>query len=506
MRLFFCEKCGKRLDDRDLDSGAARDKKLKGVYCAECSVGVNTMVMQPISDADLRRPEPAKPPSDANLRRATPHAPQASHAPVARRRPAPHGAPGRPEREEKKGPPAGMTMIFVGVGVLGFALLFLFRSTSSSSSSPGKSAAASADERKSEPTARGAAKTESAALPKPPSPPPPVPISAKPPAVQKTADETPATSPPKTETGNPALERERAAQAAFDKVLAETDPKKDKAQAVERMQAFVDAYPESVVAARGRSLLAEWSKPEAPPPPEPPPAAKTEVAVAEPPAKTEEVPATPAPVASRPSTSSGTWETLHESQFTGPNLDPYWRSEGNADTKFAEGAWRVDTSKQVHGTFLANVNPLPLDRTYRLTVVAGYRGDAPKQQLMVACFRPGLARFTDHGMQNKVPMVAASLSANTLSLLRMHQLKPWSRENLMKDEPLKEGEHTIVFEIGPATTSLTVDGKARFSGPHGLQNLDEVKFQLLGIADTFPKGEEVWFRSVKLESASSASK
>lgn len=55
MRLFFCKKCGKRLDDRDLESGTARDKKLKGVFCTECSVGVHTMEMQTITMEDLRR-------------------------------------------------------------------------------------------------------------------------------------------------------------------------------------------------------------------------------------------------------------------------------------------------------------------------------------------------------------------------------------------------------------------------------------------------------------------
>lgn len=494
MRLFFCEKCGKRLDDRDLDSGAARDKKLKGVYCAECSVGVNTMAMQPISDADLHRADPAKPASDVNPRRAIPHVPHAPGTPVIRRRLAAHGAQARPEFETKKGASSGVAAILVGAGVLAFALLFLFRP---SSSAPGKTASASSDERKPESAAKNDAQPESAVVSRPPAPPP---VATKLPVVQKTAERAPAMPPPKTEPANPALEKERAAQAAFDKILAESDPKKDKAQAVERMQAFVDAYPESVVGARGRSLLAEWNRPDAPP------AEKSDVAAAVPAAKTAGEAPAPEPAVARPSAPGGAWETLHESQFTGPDLDPFWRADGNADARFAGGAWHVDTSRPINGKYLLSASGVRLDRAYRLTVVAGYRGDAPKQQLLVACFRSGNARFTAHGMQNRTPMVVVSLSANTLSFLRMHQQKAWSREDLMKDEALKEGEHTIVFEIGPETTSLAVDGKERFNGAHGLKNVEEVKFQLLGTADTFPRGEEVWFRSAKLESARPAGK
>ena len=42
-KFWFCESCGKRLDENDLREGEAKDKKLKGVFCRSCAVGVSTM-------------------------------------------------------------------------------------------------------------------------------------------------------------------------------------------------------------------------------------------------------------------------------------------------------------------------------------------------------------------------------------------------------------------------------------------------------------------------------
>jgi DNA-directed RNA polymerase subunit RPC12/RpoP len=42
-KFYFCETCGKRITDRQILEGLGRDKKLKGVYCKDCAVGVMTM-------------------------------------------------------------------------------------------------------------------------------------------------------------------------------------------------------------------------------------------------------------------------------------------------------------------------------------------------------------------------------------------------------------------------------------------------------------------------------
>lgn len=55
MKFYFCETCGKRLTENDVADGAARDKKLKGVYCRECAIGVTTMDTLPLSDEKARQ-------------------------------------------------------------------------------------------------------------------------------------------------------------------------------------------------------------------------------------------------------------------------------------------------------------------------------------------------------------------------------------------------------------------------------------------------------------------
>lgn len=54
MKFYFCEKCGKRVTDDDLEHGSARDKKLRGVFCKECAEGVLTMNELPLSNEEAR--------------------------------------------------------------------------------------------------------------------------------------------------------------------------------------------------------------------------------------------------------------------------------------------------------------------------------------------------------------------------------------------------------------------------------------------------------------------
>lgn len=55
MKFYFCEKCGTRLDERDIEAGKARDKKLKGVYCRGCAEGVMTMEYEGMTSEEARR-------------------------------------------------------------------------------------------------------------------------------------------------------------------------------------------------------------------------------------------------------------------------------------------------------------------------------------------------------------------------------------------------------------------------------------------------------------------
>ncbi len=68
MNFYFCETCGKRLTEDQIKEGAACDKKLRGVYCKACAVGVSTMDVLPLTPAEARKllekaaPPPSSPP------------------------------------------------------------------------------------------------------------------------------------------------------------------------------------------------------------------------------------------------------------------------------------------------------------------------------------------------------------------------------------------------------------------------------------------------------------
>src|SRR6185369_9691213 len=49
-KFYFCETCGKRITDKQILEGLGRDKKLKGVYCKDCAVGVMTMEFAALTD------------------------------------------------------------------------------------------------------------------------------------------------------------------------------------------------------------------------------------------------------------------------------------------------------------------------------------------------------------------------------------------------------------------------------------------------------------------------
>jgi hypothetical protein len=68
MKFFFCETCGKRITDADLDQGAAKDKKLKGVYCRECAVGISTIEFQALN---VEKPQVGAPVQKRSVQRTT---------------------------------------------------------------------------------------------------------------------------------------------------------------------------------------------------------------------------------------------------------------------------------------------------------------------------------------------------------------------------------------------------------------------------------------------------
>lgn len=55
MKFYFCERCGKRITDKDIAEGEGRNKKLRGVFCVECAVGVSTMDALPMDDGQAKQ-------------------------------------------------------------------------------------------------------------------------------------------------------------------------------------------------------------------------------------------------------------------------------------------------------------------------------------------------------------------------------------------------------------------------------------------------------------------
>lgn len=55
MKFYFCDKCGKRLTEKDIAEGLGKDKKLRGVFCSDCSEGVLTMDELPMDNDEARR-------------------------------------------------------------------------------------------------------------------------------------------------------------------------------------------------------------------------------------------------------------------------------------------------------------------------------------------------------------------------------------------------------------------------------------------------------------------
>ena len=118
MNFWFCETCGKRLTEQDLEAGKARDKKLKGVYCADCATGISTQEMAIVTDAQIdqhRAAEPEKISTAVKARRESVRRIEpATSGPISRT----HHKPAKPKRSAPVGwivATALMGGLFVGM-------------------------------------------------------------------------------------------------------------------------------------------------------------------------------------------------------------------------------------------------------------------------------------------------------------------------------------------------------------------------------------------------------
>jgi DNA-directed RNA polymerase subunit M/transcription elongation factor TFIIS len=78
-KFFFCETCGRRISDLEIENGSGRDKQAKGYYCKVCADGVMTVGFDAVRLAPEQRPTgpqlavaPKKAASSCSL---TPYAP-----------------------------------------------------------------------------------------------------------------------------------------------------------------------------------------------------------------------------------------------------------------------------------------------------------------------------------------------------------------------------------------------------------------------------------------------
>lgn len=137
MKFYFCEKCGQRLTEKDVEAGQARDKKLRGVFCSDCSQGVLTLETVPMNEAEAREVLAREgggsptPPLTKSLARA----PSSERMPAAARRAQPRG-----RAEEARHPALFIGGIVAGLGLM--VLLVLLLRGGSSQPAPSQTAGA----------------------------------------------------------------------------------------------------------------------------------------------------------------------------------------------------------------------------------------------------------------------------------------------------------------------------------------------------------------------------
>jgi len=241
MKFYFCETCGTRITDSQILEGLGRDKKLMGVFCKDCAVGVMTMEFEAISEADLRKPVRK---SGGNAIPVNKEFSAESKSPAKR----PESRPSKPVVHPHSAPRTGIKPLAIAMAVAG-ALAVAGTFVLTSGSQPRKNALK--EDRSNAPPNEVAAKSQAI---QPPPPSPPVFSSPAP----------------------PAYDAEDGAIAAFG-VLQRFDglAADDNAGRVERIDAFLAEHGNSVVSARARALRNQLTAKATIPPPSDPSSSST---------------------------------------------------------------------------------------------------------------------------------------------------------------------------------------------------------------------------------------
>jgi hypothetical protein len=284
VNFYFCETCGKRLTEVEIARGEGRDKKLNGIYCKQCAVGVMTLEMDPVDEQE---------PATAPVKRERPRS-AAGMPGVGRKGRPTTGGEVRPARTSSTTAPAvvdpsakrmQITIVVAGMVCVLAAVFFL----STKSSVPPST------------TEKPVAKVT-------PKAPPPEVHSSEPKAAPPAPPPAPAgpagTPAPGNPAGKPEDPEERAARA-FDQLKKACDklPADDKEGRLALARAFLMEHGDTIVSSRARVLMKEWT--------DPPPAA-TPATPPTPPAP----PGQPAAQVEAPTNKDGT--VLFEENFDGP--------------------------------------------------------------------------------------------------------------------------------------------------------------------------------------------
>lgn len=229
MKFYFCERCGKRLTEVDLEQGRGRDKKLTGVYCTDCATGVMTVESLPLDMQQAR--EILRAASSGN---AAPSATVATkETPQARLAPAKHGV--RPAAKAGSDSTNGLLIAGLAVPVLlVIAWAVLSRGDVAAPKQP-----------------KAVTPTTVAAEPANPEPAKPTPQT--PPTVAQ-ASPTPAPA----ATAAPANPEEQA-EAALD--LLRKNSAADATARIAQLEEFLAKHGDTIIASRARVMLAELKAP-----------------------------------------------------------------------------------------------------------------------------------------------------------------------------------------------------------------------------------------------------
>jgi DNA-directed RNA polymerase subunit RPC12/RpoP len=242
LKFYFCETCGKRITE-------IHDKKLKGIYCKSCAVGVTTMEFDAITDVELA----TLPPSREMRKPSPPAGSKASAVNIAsatRTQGASHDRSGERLQPPPRRLPVRNLMLAASAAV--FVVCGVIVLVSGGSKTAGSSQ-----------TAQSSAPPPVVTRTVDPDPSAPSNNAAVAPPVGR-SDQTP-TTPVALPAVNEAEERAVKAYDAllrFDGLAAD-----DNAARVERIDTFLTDHGESIVAGRARILRKELAARQPAPPP-----------------------------------------------------------------------------------------------------------------------------------------------------------------------------------------------------------------------------------------------